>query len=168
MGTRGSLLGDKASGAWSWPLKRQGGPQSRSGRCGKVKGKGKVVPVLNLSTTPWRRMGQRRYSSTHSLTCALDGAELSASRPGSLYSEGKSSRYRLYRRLGGPQCRSGHDGEEKNSQPLTGVEPQSSYRPARSQSLYRLIYPDSSGRCGEEVNSHPCQDWNHRSSSPVA
>jgi hypothetical protein len=37
--------------------------------------------VLQLSTTPWRRVGEWRYSSTHSLTSALDGGEWSASRP---------------------------------------------------------------------------------------
>jgi hypothetical protein len=44
--------------------------------------KGKVVPVLLLSTMPWRRMGEWRYSSTHSLTLALDGGKWSSSRPG--------------------------------------------------------------------------------------
>jgi len=29
----------------------------------------------------------------------------------------------LDRRLGGPQSRSGHGGEEKNSQPPPGIEP---------------------------------------------
>jgi hypothetical protein len=47
----------------------------------KCSGKGKVVPVLELSTTPWRRIGEWRYSSTHSLTSALGGGEWSASRP---------------------------------------------------------------------------------------
>jgi hypothetical protein len=37
--------------------------------------------VLKLSTTPCRRVGKWRYSSTHSLTSALDGGEWSASRP---------------------------------------------------------------------------------------
>jgi hypothetical protein len=49
------------------------------------KGQGKVVRVLffKLSTTPWRRPGEWRYSSTHSLTSALGGCEWSsASRPG--------------------------------------------------------------------------------------
>jgi hypothetical protein len=41
---------------------------------------GKVVPVPNSSTTPWIRIREWRYSSTHSLTSALDGGELSASR----------------------------------------------------------------------------------------
>jgi hypothetical protein len=44
--------------------------------------KGKVIPVLWLSTTPWRCIGEWRYSSTYSLTSALDGGEWSASRPG--------------------------------------------------------------------------------------
>jgi hypothetical protein len=43
------------------------------------KGNDKVVPVLQLSTTPWRRIGEWRYSSTHSLTLALEGGEWSAS-----------------------------------------------------------------------------------------
>jgi hypothetical protein len=36
--------------------------------------------------------------------------------------QGKSCRYPLERRLGGPQIRSGRGGEEKNSQPLPGLE----------------------------------------------
>jgi hypothetical protein len=36
---------------------------------------------------------------------------------------GKSPWYPLDRRLGGPQSRSGFGGEEKNSQPLPGLEP---------------------------------------------
>jgi hypothetical protein len=48
---------------------------------GKGKGNGKVVPVLLQSTMPWRRIGEWRYSSTHSLTSALDGGKWSASRP---------------------------------------------------------------------------------------
>jgi hypothetical protein len=43
--------------------------------------------------------------------------------PRPFYPQGKSSWYRLDRRLGGPQSRSRHGGEEKNSQPLPGLEP---------------------------------------------
>jgi len=43
--------------------------------------KGKVVPVLSLSTTPWKRIEDWRYSSTHSFSSAIDGGEWSASRP---------------------------------------------------------------------------------------
>jgi hypothetical protein len=41
----------------------------------------------------------------------------------SLYPQGKSPSYPLNRRLGGPQSRSGHGGEEINSQPPPGIEP---------------------------------------------
>jgi hypothetical protein len=41
----------------------------------------------------------------------------------SLYLQGKSLWYPLDRRLDGPQNRSGRGGEEKNSQPLPGLEP---------------------------------------------
>jgi hypothetical protein len=44
--------------------------------------------------------------------------------PRPLHSQGKSLRYPLHRSLGGPQSRSGSDGEEKNSQPPTGIETQ--------------------------------------------
>jgi hypothetical protein len=37
--------------------------------------------------------------------------------------QGKSLRYPLDMRLGGPQSRSGGGGEEKNSQPLSRFEP---------------------------------------------
>jgi hypothetical protein len=44
----------------------------------------KVVPVLFFNAAPRHEgvFGERRYSSTHSLTSALDGGEWSASRPG--------------------------------------------------------------------------------------
>jgi hypothetical protein len=48
--------------------------------------------------------------------------------PRPLYLQEKSPRYSLDRRLGGPQSRSGRDGEEKNSQLPVGnrtLEPQS-------------------------------------------
>jgi hypothetical protein len=42
--------------------------------------------------------------------------------PWPLYSQGKNPWYLLDRRPGGPQNRSGGGGEEKNSQPLPGIE----------------------------------------------
>jgi hypothetical protein len=59
-------------------------------RCGKnlerlkVKIKGKVVPVLFFNWAPRHEgiLGEWKYSSTHSLTSALDGGEWSGSRPG--------------------------------------------------------------------------------------
>jgi hypothetical protein len=43
--------------------------------------------------------------------------------PRPFYPQGKSPEYPLDRRLGGPQSRSGHGGEEKNSQPPPWIEP---------------------------------------------
>jgi hypothetical protein len=40
----------------------------------------------------------------------------------SLHLKGKNSQYPLDRRMGGPQSRYGHGGEEKNSQLLPGLE----------------------------------------------
>jgi hypothetical protein len=61
--------------------------------------------------------------------------------PAALYPRGKDPRYPLYRRLGGPQSRSGHWGYRKNPLPPPGIEPRSPGRPARSQTLYCLSYP---------------------------
>jgi hypothetical protein len=58
-----------------------------------------------------------------SLTLALDGGEWAASCPGSFTPKERAPWYPLDRRLGGPQSRSGHSGEEKNSQPPLGIEP---------------------------------------------
>jgi hypothetical protein len=107
-----------AKGKNLWPCWKQNlGRPARNG-------KGKVVPVLyfKLSNTPWRRIGELRYSSTHSLTLTLDG-KWSASRPGRFTPRKRAPWYPLDRRLGGLQSRSGRGGEEKNSQPLPGLEP---------------------------------------------
>jgi hypothetical protein len=47
-----------------------------------IKGKGKVVPVLNEAPRHEDVLGEWRYSSTYSLTSALDEDDWSASRPG--------------------------------------------------------------------------------------
>jgi hypothetical protein len=64
--------------------------------------------------------------------------------PQPFYPQEKSPRYTLDRRLGGPQSRSGHSGgEEKNSQPLSGIEPRSWRSDVISRQLGELIgYPD--------------------------
>ena len=69
------------------------------------------------------------------MTAALEGGEGPASRPGRSLPPGKN-RYPLYRRLGGPQGRSGK--VRKISSP-TGIRTPD--RPTRSESLYRLSYP---------------------------
>jgi hypothetical protein len=88
--------------------------------------------------------GERRYSSYTFMTSALDGGERSASRPGRAFTPGE--------RTPGTHCtggwvgpRAGLDTEprEKILLPLPGIEPRSSGRPARSQTLYCLSYPGS-------------------------
>jgi hypothetical protein len=56
------------------------------------------------------------------LTLAQDGGERSASCSGR-FTTGESPRHPIYRRLGGPQSRSRRGCEEKNSQPLSALEP---------------------------------------------
>jgi hypothetical protein len=63
--------------------------------------------------------------------------------PRPLYPQGKSPWYPLDRRLGGPQSRSVHGGEEVSSQPLPGIEPWNPDRPAHIPALYRLSYHGS-------------------------
>jgi hypothetical protein len=76
------------------------------------------------------------YSSTHSWPRHWVGGEWSASRPG-CFTPGKSPWYPLDRRLGGSQGRSGRGGEEKNSQPLPGIEPPIIFR-SYTSSIYVL------------------------------
>jgi hypothetical protein len=78
-------------------------------RCKAVSLKVKLSLCFNWAPRHESVLGEWRYSFGHS-------------RP--LYRQGKSSQYTLDRRLGGPQSRSGHSGgEEKNSQPLSELEP---------------------------------------------
>jgi hypothetical protein len=87
-------------------------------------------------------LGEWRHSPTHSLTSTLDGLGGKLHAPAAL-PQGKSPWYPLDRKMDGPQSRSGRGGEEKNSQPLPGIEPQNPDRPARSPALYRLSYHGS-------------------------
>jgi hypothetical protein len=52
--------------------------------------------------------------------------------PQLLYPRERAPQYPLDRRLGGTQSCSGHSGEEKNSQPLPGIELKNPDRPAHS------------------------------------
>jgi hypothetical protein len=75
--------------------------------------------------------GEMIYSSYSFMTSALDGVSGQRHAPAALYPRAKDPRYPL----GGPQSRSGHKGYRKNLLPLPGIEPQSSGRPVRSQTL---------------------------------
>jgi hypothetical protein len=57
------------------------------------------------------------------LTSELEGNEWSASRSGRFIAGEVATDTPLYRRLGGPQSRSGRGAQEKNSQPPPGIEP---------------------------------------------
>jgi len=91
--------------------------------------KGKIHPRKGQEG----REGEWRYSSTLSLTSALDGVGGLHHAPAAL-PRGKIW-YPLYRRLGGPQGRS---GQLRKISPPIGI--QSPDHPARSESLYRLSY----------------------------
>jgi hypothetical protein len=82
----------------------------------------KLPLYFNWALRPEGVLREWRYSSTHSLTSALDGGEWSASRPGRFTPRERAPWCPLDRRLGGPQSRSRHGGEEKNSHPLPGLE----------------------------------------------
>jgi hypothetical protein len=81
-----------------------------------VKVKGKVHP----RTDHVGPEGEQRYSTTLSLPSALDGGGWSTLRPGR-FTPGKETRYPLYRRLGGPQGRS---GRVRKVSPPPGFDPQ--------------------------------------------
>jgi hypothetical protein len=79
--------------------------------------KDKVVPVLNeVSTAPWRRTGECRYSSII-LDVRTRRRRVVSFTHLTLYPRGKSPRYPLDRGLGGPQSRSGRRGVETNLLP---------------------------------------------------
>jgi hypothetical protein len=76
------------------------------------------------------------YSSYSVNNSALDGVGGQHHTAAALYPRGKDPRYPLYRRLGGPQSRSGHRG--KILCLCWGSKPS---RRVRSQTLYSLSYP---------------------------
>ena len=100
----------------------------------KVKVKVTLVQALRLCTDRTARRESRGIVLPFHDHGTRTG-EGSASRPGRSLPPGKT-RYPLYRRLGGPQSRS---GQVRKISPPTGIR--SPDRPTRSQSLYRLSYP---------------------------
>jgi hypothetical protein len=77
-----------------------------SRQCAKIKVK------LSLCLTPWRRMGSGCVGP-HFLDLGTSWRRVVSFTPLPLYPRGKSPRYPLDRRLGGPQSRSGRFGKEK-------------------------------------------------------
>jgi hypothetical protein len=86
--------------------------------------KGKDLPVL-FNWTPRHEgvLGERKYSSTHSLTSALDEGEWSITRSDSFTPRERAPATYWIGSWVGSQSRSGHGGERKNSQSVLGLEP---------------------------------------------
>ena len=111
--------------------------------------KGKVHPCTGTEALYrlYGPQGEQRYTQLYSfMTMALEGSEGSALRPGCSLPP-KNTRYLLYRRLGGPQDRS---GQVRKISPPTGIR--SLDCPVRSQSLYRLRNPAHIQKKQSQVN----------------
>jgi hypothetical protein len=76
-----------------------------------VKVKGKFVPVIQLSTTPWRRTGGVEVWLHTFFDLGTRWRWVVSFTPLPLYPQGKNPFYPLDRRLGGPQIRSGRGGD---------------------------------------------------------
>jgi hypothetical protein len=88
--------------------------------------KSKVVSVFNrLRITPWRLMGECRYSS-NILKLDTKWRWVAIFTPRPLCPWGNRPRHPLCRRLGGLQIRSGFYGGKKNFLPLLGINPRTS------------------------------------------
>jgi hypothetical protein len=70
-----------------------------------------------------------------------------------LYPQGKSPWYPLDRRMGGPQRRSGRGGEQKNSQPLPGLEPPIIQPVAQGYTIELSRFSTSSKALNREINT---------------
>jgi hypothetical protein len=97
----------------------------------------KVKKVKLSRYTPWRHMGERRYSSYSYLTSALDGGEWSASRPGRAILGERTPGTHWIGGWVGPRAGLDAGARRKILCPCRGSNPD---RPARSQTLYCLSY----------------------------
>jgi hypothetical protein len=86
--------------------------------------KHKVAPVLSFNWDPRHEgvLGSGGIAS-HILVLSTKWRWVVSFTPRPPYFQEKISMYLLYRRLFGSQSRCGRGGEEKNSQPLPGLEP---------------------------------------------
>jgi len=100
------------------------------------KGKGKVHPRTGYESSK----GEYSYSSTLSLTSAVEGVDGQRHTPAA--SPLGKTRYTLYRRLGGPQGRS---GQGRKISPPTGFDP-------------RIVQPIASRYTDWAIPAHRSQD----------
>ena len=114
-------------------VQRLGGPQGRSGRAenlGPIGIRSRTVQPVVSRYTDWgishKTFKFWRGRNPQLPTAALEGVEWPAARPGRTLPPGKT-RYPFYRRLGGPQGRSG-TGEKSRPHRDSILD-----RPARSQ-----------------------------------
>jgi len=117
------------------------------------KGNGKFHTRTGHEGPEW----EYRYSSTLSLTSALDEVVCSAPSP-SRFTSGEETRYQSYRSLGRP--RAGLDGCGKSRPPPTGIR--SPDRAARSESLYRLSYPGQPFIMTSSVKVNTSCQWKNK------
>jgi len=103
----------------------------------------------------------QRYSSTLSLTSALDRGGWSTPRS-YCFAPWKESRYPFYTKLGGPQGRSGRVRKGSSYNYIRSPD-----RPASTESLYRLSYPGPCSRlCVEDKSTHARNETPVLQSSP--
>jgi hypothetical protein len=84
---------------------------------------GKAIPVLSTEHHSMKVCWGSGHTAPWILDLGTRWRWVVSFTPRPLYPYGKSPWYPLIRGLGGPQSRSGKGGEEKNSQPLPGLEP---------------------------------------------
>jgi hypothetical protein len=96
--------------------------------------------VSKLNTTPWRRIGEWNYSSTHSLTSALDGGEWSASRPGRFTSRERAPGTHWIGGWVGPRSVLDAVVKRRIPSPRRESNPRTPIVQSVTQSLYRLSY----------------------------
>jgi hypothetical protein len=87
-----------------------------------------IFKKVKLSLCLTKHHAMKAYRGSAGITPRIFGlgarwGEWSASRPGHFTPKERAPQYPLYRKLGGPQSRSGRGGEEKNSQPPLEIEP---------------------------------------------
>jgi hypothetical protein len=94
---------------------------------GGSRGHGKVKEKLKLSLCFTKHHAMKTYWGSGGIAPGILWPGTSwrwvvSFMPQLLYLQGKRPWYPLDRRLGGPQSQSGHRVEEKNSQPLSGID----------------------------------------------
>jgi hypothetical protein len=102
--------------------------------------KGKMLSLC-FSRAPRHEgvLGELRYSSTHSLTSAVDGGEWSTSRPGRFTPRERAPGTHWVGGWVGPRAVLDVVVKRKILAPPPRIEPYNPDRPARSRALYRLI-----------------------------